>query len=61
MPERAVPERRNVKRALRDLGMSNRQIAGLLRGGWKALVGEVQAENEELREKVNELFARVSK
>ncbi len=52
---RDIVERKSVKIALREVGMSNRQINALLRSGWKSLVGETVAENAELREKLNEL------
>lgn len=53
--ERTLPERRDVKLALQGrpvpgFKMSQRQIDALLRGGWRALVGESKAEADELRE-----------
>ncbi len=50
MADRALPERREIKQALRVAGLSARQTDALLRGGWAALVGEAQAEAAELRE-----------
>jgi hypothetical protein len=52
-----LPERKRVKDALRAAGLSARQIDGLLRGGWKSLVGATQAESEELRDELRELAA----
>ena len=54
---RELPERKAVKDALRSLGLSNRQVDAVLRGGWRALVGESQAEAAELRDKLAELQA----
>ena len=54
-----MPSRRDVKRVLRDLGLSHRQIDALLRDGWKSLVGESQAEAEELRDQLAALKARI--
>ena len=59
-PDRAIPERKLTKTALRDLGMSSRQVDALLRDGWKCLVGETQAENDELRERLAELRQKLS-
>jgi hypothetical protein len=55
MTDRPIPERKHVKEKLRELGMTHRQIDGLLRAGWKNLVGETQAENEELHEQLKQL------
>jgi len=60
MGGRDLPERRDVKRALRDLGMTNRQVDALLRGGWAALVGETKAEAAELRDKLAALTKLLS-
>ena len=60
MGGRDLPERRDVKRVLRDLGMTNRQVDALLRGGWAALVGEASAEADELRDKLAALNSLVS-
>jgi hypothetical protein len=57
---RDIPERRDVKQALRDLGMSARQVDALLRSGWKSLVGETQAENEELKEQLIALKQQIT-
>lgn len=59
MSDRTLPERREVKRALRDLGLSARQVDALLRSGWRALVGESKAEADELRERLAQLAARI--
>ena len=60
-PSRQIPERRDVKAALRGLGMSSRQVNALLRTGWQGLVGETQAELAELREQLAELKQRISR
>jgi hypothetical protein len=59
MSDREIPERREVKRVLRGLGMTSRQVDALIRNGWSALVGETQAENEELKEACAALTARL--
>ena len=60
MPQeiRDIPERRAIKAALRELGMTNRQIDALLRDGYKRLVGETKAENLELREQLEILTSK---
>jgi hypothetical protein len=60
MTDRAIPERKAVKAALRDLGMSARQVDALLREGWRSLVGETEAENQELRERLADLKRKFS-
>ena len=55
-----VPSRKHVKDALRALGLSNRQVDGLLRAGWSALVGARDAELEELQAAVEEMAARLA-
>ena len=57
MAERLLPERKDVKRVLRDLGLSARQVDSLLRGGWATLVGASVAEADELRDRLAELQA----
>ena len=47
-----VPERRAVKTALRQAGLSARQVDALLRSGWSGLVGESEAESAELRDQL---------
>jgi DNA-binding transcriptional MerR regulator len=59
-PDRPIPERKAVKTALRDLGMTSRQVDALLRDGWKTLVGETEAENAELREQLAQLRQKLS-
>lgn len=44
-----------MKGALRQAGLSNRQIDALLRSGWSGLVGESAAEALELREQLDAL------
>ncbi|MEQ8207301.1 MAG: hypothetical protein RIA65_14105 [Woeseia sp.] len=60
MTDRPIPERKQVKAALRDTGLSNRQVSALLRNGWKSLVGETEAENQELKEQLNYLRESVT-
>ena len=55
MADRDIPERKNIKIALRALGMSVRQADAFLRGGHKALIGETAAENAELKEQLEAL------
>lgn len=50
-----LPDRKDVKGALRAAGLSARQIDALLRHGWRGLVGETQAEAVELREQLDAL------
>ena len=57
--ERAMPERREVKRVLRELGMSARQVDTFVRVAWPALVGETQAELDETREALAAIQARL--
>jgi 3-oxoacyl-(acyl-carrier-protein) synthase len=53
-----LPDRKVVKGALRQAGLSSRQVDALLRHGWSALVGETQAETIELREQLDALRAQ---
>jgi DNA-binding transcriptional MerR regulator len=55
---RDIPERKQIKKALRDLGLSNRQIDALLRDGYKTLIGATAAENAELREQLEILQSK---
>ena len=55
--DRALPERKRIKEALRGTGLSVRQVDALLRGGWRLLVGDTQAEADELRDTL-EAFKR---
>ena len=50
-----LPDRRAIKAALRDAGLSNRQVKALLGSGWRGLVSETEAETQELRERIEEL------
>lgn len=59
MSDRAMPERKSVKQVLRDLGLTTRQVDALLRSGWRGLVGETQAERDELRERLVQLVSKV--
>jgi hypothetical protein len=60
LTDRTLPDRRAVRAALRDLGLSNRQADAFIRDGWKAVVGVVKAENDELREALAALNKLVS-
>lgn len=58
MPERAsngLPSRRDVEAALRALGLSHRQARKFVAAGWPALVGETQAELDEMRALLEEV------
>lgn len=55
MSTRTLPERREVKRALREAGLSARQVDALLRGGWAGLVGQPRAYSDELVERLERL------
>ena len=59
MSDREILERKQIKAALRAEGMSNRQINGLLRGGYKLLIGETEAENAELQEQLQDLIQKI--
>lgn len=59
MPDRILPARRDVKAALRAAGLSVRQTDALLRDGWRGLVGQSQAETDELRERFERVLAAV--
>ena len=59
-PDRTIAERKELKAALREKGLSVRQADALLRGGYKLLVGETEAENQELRERLAELTQKLS-
>ena len=54
-----IPPRETVKQALREAGLSVRQTRAILRGGWRELVGESEAERDELREVIADLTAKV--
>ncbi|MCU0975314.1 MAG: hypothetical protein MUC71_03265 [Steroidobacteraceae bacterium] len=60
MSDRAIPERRSVKAALRAAGLSARQTDALLRGGWSAVCGQAQAERDELEERLARLESFVA-
>lgn len=57
--DREIPERKAIKTALRELGLSVRQSDALLRGGYKLLVGETKAENQDLRDQLETLAAKI--
>ena len=59
MNDRPIPERKAVKVALRELGMSHRQIDAFLHDGWKSLVGETEAERADLEEKLRGVIERI--
>jgi hypothetical protein len=50
-----LPDRRELERALRAAGLSNRLAKRLLSAGWPAVVGEARAEADELRAEVEAL------
>ena len=47
--------RPEIETVLRQAGLSHRQARKLLAVGWKGCVGERQAEDEELRQRIAEL------
>ena len=55
-----LPARKDVKRALREAGLSNRQVKALLASGWKGLVSESEAEAAELRDQLEALRVSLS-
>jgi hypothetical protein len=59
LSDRTLPERRDVKDALRAAGLSNRQVDALLRAGWRGLVSESEAEAAELRDALAALTVAV--
>jgi hypothetical protein len=60
MSER-VPDRKAARVALRALGFSVRQVDALFYAGWRALVGEKDAEIAELEDAVEAMAERLSK
>ena len=54
------PNRKTARQALREVGFSSRQVDALFRSGWRALVGEKDAEIAELEEAVDALSERLS-
>jgi hypothetical protein len=57
----AVLDRRAAKHALRGAGFSSRQVDALLRGGWRALVGEKDAEIAELEDALAAMAERLAR
>jgi hypothetical protein len=55
-----LPPRKEIKAALRAAGLSNRQVRALLTSGWRGLVSESEAENEELRDTLEALRGSLS-
>jgi hypothetical protein len=47
--------------ALRKIGFSSRQVDALFRSGWRALVGEKDAEIAELSDAVEAMAERLAK
>ena len=47
--------RPDIEAVLRQAGLSHRQARKLLAIGWKGVVGERQAENDELKERIAQL------
>jgi hypothetical protein len=56
-----APDRKAAKDALRKIGFSSRQVDALFRGGWRALVGEKDAEIAQLEDAVAALAERLLK
>jgi uncharacterized protein (DUF1697 family) len=56
----SLPERKDVKAALRAAGLSNRQVKALLASGWRGLVSESEAEAAELRDQIEALRGSLS-
>jgi hypothetical protein len=54
-----LPTRRDVERALREAGLSNRQARKFVSAGWPALVGEAQAELDDLRALIEETAGKL--
>ena len=55
------PDRRAAREALRKAGFSSRQADAVLRNGWKALVGEREAEFAELQAAVDAMAERLAR
>jgi hypothetical protein len=55
MNDSNTPPRKDVKAALRSIGLSNRQVRALLERGWRGLVDESQAEADDLRDELEAL------
>jgi hypothetical protein len=49
-----LPERREIRELLRGR-LSDRQVKALFAGGWRAVVGQAQAETDEIRERLEEM------
>ena len=60
MNDRLIPERKLIKRTLRECGLSKRQADAVLRDGWKALVGESEAELDELKDELKRLTTTIA-
>jgi hypothetical protein len=56
-----APDRRMAKEALRKIGFSSRQVDALFRSGWRALVGEKDAEIAELSDALEAMAERLAK
>ena len=54
------PNRKQVKDALRGIGLSSRQTDALLRAGWRGLVSAKDAEIAELEAAVEALAQRLA-
>lgn len=61
MPDIELPPRKEVKAALRELGLSARQVDAVLRHGWRGLVSESEAEAAELREQLESLNSKFTR
>lgn len=49
------PTRRDLEKALRDAGLSHRQARKFVSAGWPAIVGDEQAELDEMRDLLGRL------
>lgn len=54
------PTRKDIEAALRAAGLSHRQARKMLALSWPAVVGEAQAEADELRDRLEALSASLS-
>lgn len=50
-----LPQRADVRKALRAAGLSDRQAKALLREGWQGIVGASEAEVQELRDRIADI------
>lgn len=55
-----LPDRRTIEAALRAAGLSGRQAKRFISVGWPTLVGEAQAELDELKAELQDLQERLA-